>query len=92
MTNKEREYFERMTAQRSMGAATLEEDYMSGVQDSVTEKYSDQAHFIYELLQNADDAKATDARFELEKDKLLFFHNGKRNFSISDPNNERRDK
>ena len=32
---------------------------MKGIKSSVIEKYSDQAHFIYELLQNADDAGAT---------------------------------
>ena len=64
---------------------------MSGVKKSMVEKYSDQAHFIYELLQNADDAKATSARFELFTDKLLFSHNGARRFSVSDPATEAHD-
>ena len=53
------------------------------MKNSVVEKYSDQAHFIYELLQNADDAKATSARFVLHKDKLVFAHNGTRRFFVS---------
>lgn len=39
--------------------------------------YPDKAHFIYELLQNAEDTGATTVRFDLYKDKLLFEHNGK---------------
>ncbi|MFR1060391.1 MAG: sacsin N-terminal ATP-binding-like domain-containing protein [Enterocloster sp.] len=55
------------------------------------EKYSDQAHFIYELIQNADDAGSTTARFILEPERLIFAHNGTRHFSISNPENEDRD-
>ena len=61
---------------------------MRGIWSSIVEKYSDQAHFIYELLQNADDAGATTARFILRADELIFAHNGTRHFSISDPDNE----
>ena len=61
---------------------------MRGVKHGVVEKYSDQAHFIYELLQNADDAHATSARFILEPDRLIFAHNGSRHFSVSDPSKE----
>ena len=38
--------------------------------------YSDQTHFIYELLQNAEDAGATKVRFHLHDDYLAFEHNG----------------
>lgn len=76
-----------------MSARVLLEDIaLSGVWQSVIGKYSDQAHFIYELLQNADDAKATSVRFELFPDKLVFAHNGTKHFSISDPNTEKRDR
>lgn len=33
----------------------LENPSMKGVQYTIVEKCSDQAHFIYQLLQNADD-------------------------------------
>lgn len=69
-------------------AKALESFRLRGVKNSVVEKYSDQAHFIYELLQNADDARATSARFELHTDKLVFVHNGKRRFSVSNPETE----
>src|SRR5688572_16241259 len=42
--------------------------------------YPDQAHFIFELLQNAEDAKATKATFTLLKGGCRFVHNG-RDFS-----------
>ena len=72
-------------------AKALESFRLRGVKNSVVEKYSDQAHFIYELLQNADDAKATSARFELFNDKLIFSHNGTRHFSVSNPATESQD-
>ena len=45
----------------------LERRAVRGYKDSVVEKYSDQVHFIYELLQNVADACATRARFILEE-------------------------
>ena len=43
----------------------------------IINQYSDRTHFIYEILQNAEDAGATHIKFWLEKDKLLVFHNGR---------------
>lgn len=43
----------------------------------IINQYSDRTHFIYEILQNAEDAGATRINFKLEKDKLLVFHNGR---------------
>ena len=40
-------------------------------------KYSDQTHFIYELLQNAEDAEASEVNFRLYQDRLEFEHNGR---------------
>ena len=47
--------------------------------------YSDTAHFVYELLQNADDAGSSEARFILREEGLLFAHRGKeiKRFTIS---------
>ena len=39
--------------------------------------YSDSSHFIYEILQNADDAKASEVEFKLTSEKLSITHNGK---------------
>ncbi|WP_075980805.1 AAA domain-containing protein [Bacillus massilinigeriensis] len=84
-------YFDQLSKGREHIADILEVPALRGVKTSVVEKYSDQAHFIYELLQNANDAEATSARFVLRKDKLIFAHNGTRRFTISDPANEKED-
>ena len=91
MNRQEEILFAALTKDRTDSAKTLEKPSMRGVKNSVVEKYSDQAHFIYELLQNADDALATSARFNLEHDRLIFAHNGTRHFSISDPALEDKD-
>ena len=38
--------------------------------------YSDPTHFVYEILQNADDYKANKVSFQLLPDKLIIEHNG----------------
>ena len=68
MNKQEALYFQALSQDRAESAAMLEKPSMRGIKNSVVEKYSDQAHFIYELLQNADDARATNARFVLESD------------------------
>ncbi len=47
------------------------------LEDLLAEQYSDPSHFVYELLQNAEDEKATEVEIRLYTDKLLFKHNGK---------------
>lgn len=37
--------------------------------------YSDSNHFVYELLQNAEDERADKAVIEYYSDKLVFYHN-----------------
>ena len=46
--------------------------------------YSDPSHFIYELLQNADDAGASTVTFELTLKSLSITHNGKKLFDFWD--------
>jgi hypothetical protein len=45
--------------------------------------YPDKAHFVYELLQNAEDAGATEITFTLTPEKLVCEHNG-RAFTLAD--------
>lgn len=46
--------------------------------------YPDQAHFVFELLQNAEDTGATEASFTLTEEGCWFEHNGTRPFTESD--------
>ena len=55
----------------------------AGIRRIVEDLYPDSAHFIYELLQNAEDTGATEAEFLLSNDALVFEHNG-RPFDESD--------
>lgn len=61
-----------------------ENNFEEGLKSLLSELYPDNAHFIYELLQNAEDALATTVEFTLEADRLTVRHDGKRPFSIAD--------
>ena len=92
LTEEEKKLFEKLIKDREESAKVLEKPMLKGVKSVVVDEYSDQAHFIYELLQNADDAKATLSKFVLKKKGLYFIHNGTVPFSISDPEKEEEDK
>jgi len=92
MTEQQQLWFDKLAKDREDSAKTLEKPSMRGIKNSVVEKYSDQAHFIYELLQNANDAKATKSEFQLTQEGLYFKHNGKILFSVSNPETEDKDK
>ena len=48
----------------------------TGIRNLVEDLYPDRAHFIYELLQNAEDTGASDVAFVLSEKSLVFEHNG----------------
>ena len=48
-----------------------------GIRKIVEDLYPDSAHFIYELLQNAEDTEASEVSFSLSKERLVFKHNGR---------------
>lgn len=65
----------------------------SGIKKILTDNYPDNAHFIYELLQNAEDAHdkeisgssgASQVYFNLKRTSLEFEHNGDRLFNLKD--------
>ena len=64
-------------ARRQKLAHVLEDEEYSGIREIVEELYPDQAHFLFELLQNAEDTRATEASFVLRADSLAFEHNGR---------------
>lgn len=58
--------------------------FEEGLRSLLSELYPDNAHFIYEILQNAEDARATTVEFSLELDRLVVTHDGARPFSLGD--------
>ena len=62
-----------------------ESDDYKGIKNLLTELYPDKAHFLYELLQNAEDMEASEVQFILNAEHLIFEHDGKkRDFEIQD--------
>ena len=59
-----------------------------GVFENAIDLYPDSAHFIYELIQNADDAIATTVEIILDTDYLIFKHNGSIHFSVTPANDD----
>ena len=91
MTHQEYEWFNQLRDRQIKDAGVFDSPRYRGVWSTVVDKYSDKAHFIYELLQNADDAGATFVRLELRSDGLVFRHNGKKPFTVSNPETEEED-
>lgn len=67
--------FAELTAMRRDHVASCERNGDNSHQ-LIANLYSDPSHFIYELLQNADDAGATEVKFSLNESKISFQHNG----------------
>src|ERR1700740_744583 len=49
----------------------------TAVLDLLGQLYSERTHFIFELIQNAEDAGATELTFELFEDRLELRHDGR---------------
>lgn len=79
MTTEEKRELERIRADRK---GVVDSELFPGLKQLLSQFYPDKNHFIYELLQNAEDAGASNVRFEVMPDKLLFVHNGSEPFSI----------
>ena len=56
--------------------ASRKNDFERGIWQSTVDKYAEPDHFVYELLQNAEDQEATEVTFNLQNDCLIFCHNG----------------
>jgi hypothetical protein len=69
---------------RTWVEANRNNDFEDGIYRFLTELYPDNAHFIYELLQNAEDAGASEVLFRLGHDALEFEHDGSRLFTLED--------
>lgn len=64
--------------------AVQENEFEEGILSLLSDLYPDEAHFVFELLQNAEDAGASKIVFELNTDHLRVTHNGKRLFNKKD--------
>lgn len=76
--------FKNLSENRKLWVETTKSNgFEEGIKNLLTELYPDNAHFIYELLQNAEDTGATEVKFILKSDELIFQHNG-RDFNFKD--------
>lgn len=75
--------FERLVERRRKFIVGLEANRGEINLDIFEDFYPDRAHFVYELLQNAEDAGATDVVFTLMPDRLVCEHDG-RPFTLAD--------
>ena len=75
--------FNELHKSRTEDYKTFSKRSYRGLLNSTIYKYSEPAHFVYELLQNADDAEATEVYITVNREELLFKHNGKKHFDIT---------
>ena len=61
-----------------------ENGFEDGLRTLLADLYPDNAHFIYELLQNAEDAGAGVVEFDLKQDRLVVSHDGPCPFVLDD--------
>ena len=90
MNSTEKTYFETLQKDRTAIADIIGKFAVRDLQEMAVEQ-SEKTQFIYDLIKNADDMFAENVKFVLEKDRLLFKHNGLKTFSITDPENEEKD-
>lgn len=83
LTKNQIKLFEILHNSRMEDFKTFNKKSYRGVWSSIIDKYPESAHFVYELLQNADDAEATEVYIILRQDQMLFKHNGKKHFNIT---------
>ena len=91
MNNTEKAYFEALQKDRTAIADMMKQFAVRDLQAIAVNQPAEKAQFIYDLIKNADDMSAENAKFILEKDRLIFKHNGVNSFSVTDPENEEKD-
>lgn len=84
MTKEQCELFEALHTSRLEAIKIFNRREFRGVWNSIIDKYPEAAHFVYELLQNADDAEASEVLIKVYPQKMYFKHNGKKHFDITD--------
>lgn len=77
--------FQELSARRrAYVEAARDNGFEEGLRKLLADLYPDNAHFIYELLQNAEDAGAREVIFDLKTDGLQVKHDGPRLFDLRD--------
>ncbi len=79
---------EKLTASRRKSAQLLKDPATIGLWRTLVDKYADEAHFVLELIQNADDTGATWCKFVINDDSVEFTHNGTEHFTVTDVDKE----
>ncbi len=88
LTKDQKEIFDALHKDRVEDYKVFSKRNYGGLFKGVIEKYPESAHFVFELLQNADDANATEVSILLKQDRLLFKHNGTKHFDVVPPNSD----
>lgn len=88
LTEEQRALFESLHQSRLEDIKTFNKKDYKGVWSGIIDKYPETAHFIYELLQNADDAEATEVEILISQKEMIFKHNGNKHFDISSEDSE----
>ncbi len=71
------DWFEELRTKRQRWVdANKENAFDRGIWNATVEKYADPAHFLFELIQNAEDEGATRAELFIHDDAILFEHDG----------------
>lgn len=86
------EKLEKLKDHRRGLASRLNTPALRGTKNIVTGLYDENAHFIYELIQNSDDAGAKNMAFILTDESVIMVHDGTRDFTVSDPDLEDEDR
>lgn len=89
LSQENQDLFDELHNSRKEDIKTFEKQDYKGVWQGIIDKYPETAHFIYELLQNADDAEASCVEIVLSYKELIFKHNGRKHFDISRPGDKR---
>lgn len=76
--------FDKLHDEHTEDFKVLNKQSYRGIWQSIVDKYPDSVHFIYELLQNADDALASTVTIILDKSYIAIKHNGSVHFTVTD--------
>ena len=83
LTKEQKELFDALHDAKVQDYGVFSKPEYGRLFSSLIDKYPDTAHFVYELLQNAEDANATHVSIILKDDKRFFKQDGTRQFDVT---------